>query len=265
MTDKKKLVVLTHGGAGSDPAHTDGTAIAGQMSMMSLQTGEPVIDAACQAVATLEDDGRFNAGIGSHKRSDGTAQMDASCMDSSGTFGAVAALEGFRNPINVARIVSQSEYKILAGRGANEFASNQDCQLLSPDEMVNSGNDFSTTDTVGCVIRSGDQFASALSTGGINDAIPGRVGDVPLVGCGLYAGPEGAVAATGDGEAIAMQMTAFRAYQLIEEGIDPKTIVPAVIGWFKESTAFGIIIVSKIGFAGGANRGMAWTASEMLH
>ncbi len=263
MTDKKKLVVLTHGGAGSNPAYADGTAIAGQMGMMALQTGEPTIDAACQAVATLEDDGRFNAGIGSHKRVDGSVQMDASCMDSSGTFGAVATLEGFRNPVNVARIISQSEYKILAGRGANEFATNQDCQILSPDQIVGSGTDFSTTDTVGCVLRSGDEFAAALSTGGIDNAIPGRVGDVPLIGCGLYAGPAGAVAATGDGEAIAMQVTALRAYQLIEQGVDPKAIVPTVISWFKESTAFGIIVVSKIGFAGGANRGMAWTASEL--
>ena len=76
MEDKKKLVVLTHGGAGSNPAHADGTAIAGQMCMMSLQTGEPAIDAACQAVATLEDDGRFNAGVGSHKRKDGTIEVD---------------------------------------------------------------------------------------------------------------------------------------------------------------------------------------------
>ena len=107
MTDKKKIVVLPHGGAGSDPAYADGTAIAGQMGMMGLQTGEPIIDAACAAVATLEDDSRFNAGIGSHRRSDGSVQMDASCMDSSGRFGAVAALEGFRNPIQVASIVSQ--------------------------------------------------------------------------------------------------------------------------------------------------------------
>ena len=263
MEDKKRLVVLTHGGAGSDPAHADGTAIAGQMCMMGLQTGEPIIDAACQAVATLEDDGRFNAGIGSHKRIDDTVEMDASCMDSSGTFGAVAALEGFKNPVHVARIVSQSEYKVLAGSGAHEFAINQECQTLSPDQIVGSGSDFSTTDTVGCVARSGDEFACALSTGGIKDAIPGRVGDVPLIGCGLYAGPEGAVAATGDGEAIAMQMTAFRAYQLIEQGMDPKLIVPTVMGWFKETTAVGLIVVSKIGFAGGANRGMAWTASEM--
>ena len=265
MEDRKKLVVLTHGGAGSDPAFADGTAIAGQICMMSLQSGEPVIDSACQAVATLEDDGRFNAGIGSHKRNDDTVQMDASCMDSSGTFGAVAALEGFKNPIHVARIVSQSEYKMLAGRGANQFAADQGCQTLSPDQIVGTGTDFSTTDTVGCVVRAGDQFACALSTGGIDDAIPGRVGDVPFIGCGLYAGPDGAVASTGDGEAISMQVTALRAYQLIEQGMDPKAIVPTVIAWFKETTAFGIIVVSKIGFAGGANCSMAWTASEMLH
>ena len=186
-------------------------------------------------------------------------------MDSSGTFGAVAALEGFKNPIHVARIVSQSEYKILAGRGANQFATDQGCQTLSPDQIISTGTDFSTTDTVGCVVRAGDQFACALSTGGIDNAIPGRVGDVPLIGCGLYAGPDGAVAATGDGEAIAMQVTALRAYQLIEQGMDPKAIVPTVIAWFKETTAFGIIVVSKIGFAGGANCSMAWTASEMLH
>lgn len=264
MENKKKLVVLTHGGAGSDPAHADGTAIAGQISMMSLQTGEAVIDAACQAVSTLEDDGRFNAGVGSHKRNDGTVEMDASCMDSSGAFGAVAALDGFKNPVHVARLVSQSEYRVLAGRGAAEFALNQGCQSISPDEIGNAGKDFSTTDTVGCVVQAGDKFSAALSTGGIDDAIPGRVGDVPLIGCGLYAGSEGAVAATGDGEAIAMQMTALRAYQLIEQGMDPKAIVPTVTGWFKESTAFGIIVVSKIGFAGGSNRSMAWTASEML-
>ena len=263
MSDKKKIVVLTHGGAGSNPAFADGTAIAGQISMMSLQTGESIIDAACQAVTTLEDDGRFNAGIGSHKRNDGSVEMDASCMDSSGTFGAVAALEGFRNPIQVARLVSQSEYRILGGRGAAEFALNQGCRSVTPDDIANTGKDFSTTDTVGSVIRAGDQFAAALSTGGIDDAIPGRVGDVPLIGCGLYAGPAGAVAATGDGEAIAMQVTALRTYQLIEQGMDPKIIVPTVIDWFKKTTAFGIIVVSKTGFAGGSNRGMAWTASEL--
>ena len=263
MADKKKVVILTHGGAGSNPAYADGTAVAGQIGMMGLQTGESALDAACSAVTTLEDDSRFNAGVGSHRRMDGSVQMDASCMGSSGTFGAVASLEGFRNPIQVARIVSQSEYRVLAGAGAAEFAFNQGCKTVSQEEIANTGKDFSTTDTVGCVIRDGDHFAAALSTGGIDDAVPGRVGDVPLIGCGLYAGSQGAVAATGDGEAIAMQMTAFRAYQLIEQGMDPTSIVPKAIDWFKKPTAFGIIVVSKLGFAGGANESMAWTASEI--
>ncbi len=262
--EEKKLVVLTHGGAGSDPAFADGTAIAGQVCMMSLQSGDPVIDATCHAVAALEDDGRFNAGIGSHKRNDGTVQMDASCMDSAGTFGAVAALEGFKNPVRVARIVSQSEYKILAGRGANQFAADQGCETFLPHQVAKTGADFSTTDTVGCVVRSGDQFACALSTGGIDKAVPGRVGDVPLIGCGLYAGADGAVATTGAGEVIAMKVTALRAYQLLERGMHPQAVVATVIAWFEETTAFGIIVVSKNGFAGGANRGMAWTASEMV-
>ena len=189
--------------------------------------------------------------------------MDASCIDSSGRFGAVAALEGFRNPVQVSRIVSQSEYRFLAGAGAAEFAANQDCQMVSEDEIGNTGKDFSTTDTVGCVIRDGDNFAAALSTGGIKDAISGRVGDVPLIGCGLYAGSHGAVAATGEGEAYLKQITAFRAYQLIEKGMDPKSNVSEVINWFNKPTAFGLIIVSKLGFAGGANEPMAWTASEI--
>ncbi|MEK9627759.1 MAG: isoaspartyl peptidase/L-asparaginase [Nitrospinota bacterium] len=263
MTDKKKIVVLTHGGAGSDPAHADGTAIAGQVAMMGLQTGEQLLNATCAAVATLEDDSRFNAGIGSLQRNNGSVQMDASCMDSSGQFGAVAALEGFKNPVQVAQLVSQSEYRVLAGAGAAEFALNQGCQAVSPGEIANTGKDFSTTDTVGCVIREGDRFAAALSTGGIKDAIPGRVGDVPLLGCGLFAGPEGAVAATGDGETIIKKMTAIRAYQLIEQGMDPKAIVPEVISWFKKTTSFGLIVVSKLGFAGGSNDTMAWTASEV--
>ena len=256
-------MVLTHGGAGSDPSHADGTAMAGQIGMMELQTGQPVLNAVCAAVATLEDDSRFNAGVGSQKRSNGLVQMDASCMDSSGRLGAVAALEGFRNPVQVARIVSQSEYRVLAGTGAAEFAASQECKKISKDEIGNTGKDFSTTDTVGCVIRDDNQFAAALSTGGIKDAIPGRVGDVPLFGCGLYAGPQGAVASTGDGEAIVKQMTAFRAYQLIEKGMDPQSIVSEVISWFNKPTAFGLIVVSKLGFAGGANEPMAWTASEI--
>ena len=118
-----------------------------------------------------------------------------------------------------------------------------------------------TTDTVGCVAFDGKNFAAGLSTGGIRGAIPGRVGDVPLIGCGLYAGPAGAVAATGDGEAITMHLPAIRAYQMLERGDAPEKVLQKVLHWFHLSNnAFGLIMVNRTGYAGGSNRSMAWSA-----
>ena len=103
---------------------------------------------------------------------------------------------------------------------------------------------------------------AALSSGGMAGAHYGRVGDVPVIGSGLYAGPDGAVAATGDGEAIMMKITAYRTYELIKKGVNPKEILDEVIGWFPSTDAFGLILVTKKGIAGGSNRSMAWSSGE---
>ena len=59
------------------------------------------------------------------------------------------------------------------------------------------------SDTVGSVVRDAKgNCAATLSTGGTSIMMLGRVGDTPILGAGLFAGPEGAVAATGDGEEI---------------------------------------------------------------
>jgi isoaspartyl peptidase/L-asparaginase-like protein (Ntn-hydrolase superfamily) len=58
-----------------------------------------------------------------------------------------------------------------------------------------------SSDTIGVLVRSsGGEFAGALSTGGTTLTLRGRVGDVPIQGAGLYVGPKGAVACTGNGE-----------------------------------------------------------------
>ena len=90
----------------------------------------------------------------------------------------------------------------------------------------------------------------------------GRVGDVPIIGSGLYAGPDGAVATTGDGEAIMMKITAYRAYELIQKGAGPQSIVDEVINWFPLTDAFGLILVTRKGTAGGSNRSMAWSSGQ---
>jgi isoaspartyl peptidase/L-asparaginase-like protein (Ntn-hydrolase superfamily) len=261
---EKNYILLTHGGAGSKNEYQDGARQAADVGVLAIKSGASVMDVVCRTVAVLEDDSRFNAGVGSNPRADGSVEMDAAIMDSLGHFGAVAAMRGFKNPIHVAQAVTRTQYKVLAGQGAAQFAEKAGFEPLTENRIEGSGVDFSTgetpTDTVGCVAFDGINFAAGLSTGGIRGAIPGRVGDVPLIGCGLYAGPAGAVTATGDGETIAMHMTAIRAYQMIERGDSPQKVLEEVLNWFHpEDDAFGLILVNRNGYAGGCNRSMAWS------
>ncbi len=74
--------------------------------------------------------------------------------------------------------------------------------------------------TVGAVVRDGQgHFAVAVSTAGSMPALRGRVADIPLIGCGFYAGPAGAVACSGIGEHNVRHLTAYRVYQWIEQGM----------------------------------------------
>jgi isoaspartyl peptidase/L-asparaginase-like protein (Ntn-hydrolase superfamily) len=252
------VIVVTHGGAGSRNEFADGTERAGRAGWNVIRRGISALDAACLAVTELEDDGRFNAGIGSRARADGSVQMDAACMDSAGRFGAVGVIEGFRNPVKIAHAVCSTPQRFLAGRGAEAFAREGGFAPLPAD--FSGGRGDSGQDTVGCVAFDGQTFAVALSTGGTGGSPPGRVGDVPLIGCGLYAGSAGALCATGHGESIAMNITAFRAYQLLEKGLAPPDVLRQALGWFDASRDFGLILVSRKGFAGGSNRSMAWSA-----
>ncbi len=263
----KNIVVLTHGGAGSKNEYSDGARTAAEAGLDSIRSGGSPLDGVCGAVIVLEDDPRFNAGLGSHPRADGSVQMDGSVMDDEGRFGAVTCVEGYRNPVLIARGLLSTPYKILAGPGAAQFAESSGYAKVTQEEL-RSGEamDFSSeelsTDTVGAVVFDGHHFAAGLSTGGIKGAHPGRVGDVPLIGCGLYAGLQGAVAATGVGEFITMNMTAIRAYQLIEQGKSAEEVLQQAIAWFPETQAFGLLVVTRHGYAGGSNRTMAWAVKQ---
>ena len=262
---KKKISIVAHGGAGSENEHSDGTKKAVDACYKAVQENTSLIQAVSLAVNVLEDDGRYNAGSGSHVRENGKVEYDAAIMDSEGRFGAVAAIKGFKNPIQAAKAVSNTKYRILAGEGATRFAENLNLEPAQLQNIPGGGKDFSTsstTDTVGCVAFDGTSFVAALSTGGMAGAHYGRVGDVPIIGSGLYAGPDGAVAATGDGEAIMMKITAYRTYELIQKGASPEVIVDEVINWFPPTDAFGLILVTRKGSAGGSNRSMAWSSGE---
>jgi beta-aspartyl-peptidase (threonine type) len=130
-------------------------------------------------------------------------------------------------------------------------------------EDPGQGSEPDTRDTVGVVVRTGaGRYAAALSTGGTTLAIRGRVGDVPILGAGLYAGPHGAVAATGKGEAIMRERVAAEVYALLERGETPNDAIRLAIRDITPEEGVGVIAVSERGFGAVATSQMAWAARD---
>lgn len=209
-----------------------------------LSGGGKALDAVVTAVCVLEDCPLFNAGRGSVYNADAMHEMDASVMDGRTlAAGAVAAVRTIRNPVMSARAVMEhSDCVLLAGDGAERFAREHGIETASPEYFATKqrfeqlllirdaavgtrlDHDDTTTSTpcepidpnqkfgtVGAVAR--DRFgnlASAVSTGGMTNKRPGRVGDSPVIGAGIYADNRiAAIAATGTGEHFMRTVAAY--------------------------------------------------------
>jgi len=260
-----KRAMITHGGAGANPDHSDGTETAAAAGLEIMKKGGSPLDAVVRSVKILEDDPRFNAGTGSRHRVDGhTIELDASCMTSDHKFGAVACVEGARNPIEIAQGVLLKSHSIcLAGNGALIFAKENNIPVTPLYDSANvkplENDDSPSCDTVGAVAFDGKTFASALSTGGLTNAAIGRVSDVPMPGCGLYCGPLGAIACTGDGEFIAMEVLAKQVYDWLASGMSSDMAVKKAIALFEDSVDIGLIILTEKELSANARRGMPWS------
>ena len=186
-----------------------------------LQAGGTSLDAVTRAVKVLEDNPLFNAGRGAVFTFDGHNELDAAIMDGSTlNAGAVCGVTQIRNPIELARTVMEhSDYVMLSGTGAEEFASSQGFSLVpqsyfyTPErwkqlERIRGGEaglsalTISHVGTVGAVaLDSGGRLAAATSTGGMTGKRYHRIGDSPIIGAGTYADDRScAVSATGHGE-----------------------------------------------------------------
>jgi len=274
-------IVLAHGGAGSPNTDSDGPGAACRQAAALLGDGQPdgALRAVIEAAVILEDDPRFNAGTGSNMRLDGSLQMDAILATSDGRIGSVAAIEGVRNPIRVARFVMDSPHVMLCGAGASRFARSRGLPEhdvttekaldrhrktleriatgnLRPNEQRWTGRD--THGTIGVVARGADGcFAAASSTGGTSMMLPGRIGDTPIFGAGVMSGPEGAICATGDGEEIIRRLGSLRVYMRIANGEHPQAACDAEVAEFPKPYTVGFISVGAAGW------GMAATGDSM--
>src|SRR5438552_18038928 len=116
--------LIVHGGAGVSQPELRDAAQAGCTAAVAagwqvLSGGGGALDAVCAAVAVLEDDPVFSAGVGSYLTSRGTVEMDASVMDGHELrAGAVAVVRAVRHPVRLARaIMEDGRHVVLAGPG----------------------------------------------------------------------------------------------------------------------------------------------------
>lgn len=230
MPEATRWAIIVHGGAKTiDPALHDrnraGTAAAAEAGAAVLRAGGSAVLAAEAAVRVLEDDPVFNAGFGSVLTSDGTVEMDAALMEGTElTLGGVAGVRRVRNPVSVARAMLAARPVLLAGEGAERFATDNGIELVEPETMLSpealASENSKAHDTVGCVaIDTTGAIAAATSTGGLPGKHPGRIGDSPVPGAGLYADDTlGGCAFSGDGEAILRTMLAAQVMHALERG-----------------------------------------------
>src|SRR5712671_4583736 len=97
-----------------------------ELAVRRMQEGADPLDAAIAGVNLVEDDpGDMTVGYGGVPNEEGVVQLDASVMHGpTGRAGAVAALEGVKNPTKVAKLVMEStDHVLLVGPGARHFAS----------------------------------------------------------------------------------------------------------------------------------------------
>lgn len=242
-----KIALALHGGAGTilkssmspekEAAYKNALNEALSIGFSLLEKGASSLDAVEQTVISLENCPLFNAGKGSVFTHNGTHEMDAAIMNGSDlSAGAVAGVNGIKNPIHLARmIMERSEHVLLSGDGAYQFAKQLNLETETEEYFFNQFRydqlqEIRATDkfqldhsdkkfgTVGAVaLDLNGNLAAATSTGGMTNKKFNRVGDSPVIGAGTYANNKTcAVSCTGHGEFFIRAVVAYDISCLIE-------------------------------------------------
>ncbi len=208
-----------------------------------LNQGTSALDAALAGAKAVEDDPRVDSvGFGGIANSIGTVSLDACVMDGRTlACGAVAGLENIRHPADVARkVMEKTPHVLLVGEGARWFALQSGFPLASlhtpesvaawarrqPKEAIptvpRGGPDNHDTVTVLALDQKG-HLGGVCTTSGLAFKLPGRVGDSPLIGHGLYVDDTaGAAGATGVGEEIIRIAGSFYIVEQMRAGKSPQ-------------------------------------------
>ena len=226
-----------------------------------LAGGDPV-EAVVSGVNIVENDpDDVSVGYGGIPNEEGVVQLDASVMDGrTMKAGAVGALERIKNPSRVAKLVLERTNRVfLVGEGALKFARAHGIpeenlltersrkiwllwkeRLSKKDDWRDAAGEIEDPDirwyiekygeedfrqgTINCnaVTASGD-LAGVTTTCGLFFKIPGRLGDSPVIGAGLYVdGEVGACGSTGWGEGNLRSCGSHTVVELMRQGKSPE-------------------------------------------
>jgi N4-(beta-N-acetylglucosaminyl)-L-asparaginase len=243
-------------GSANGAKELGGTSAVAKAYAIASGGGDP-LEAAVEGVVLLElDPTDHSVGLGGLPNEEGVVELDASVMHGPRcTAGAVAALRNVATPSRVARkVMERSDHVLLVGEGALRFARAhgfEERDLLTPEareiwlhwkETLSRRDDWLEPDpdtaskvveeesghrapgTVHLSVRTaaGD-LAGCTSTSGLAFKLPGRVGDSPLLGCGLYVDNEvGSAGSTGRGEAVILAGGSRTAIEAMRGGKGPR-------------------------------------------
>ena len=231
-------LLIIHGGA--SPIDPKGDALVDALNsiedmasscMSGLTNGASAIKVVVNCLEMLENDSKFNAGVGSALQSDGLPRLTSSIMDGSKqNFSGVVSVPYLTNPSKLAEKLQRRNAKVLTSPGAELLARELKLPVASNLtekrskkwlDNLDKGNYPPSVehDTVGCVvIDSKGRLASGSSTGGVGNEYPGRVSDSGTVS-GNYASKFAAITVTGKGEQITNDAVASKTETRIRDGM----------------------------------------------
>jgi len=240
-----------------------------------MRGNEDPLDAIVAGINIVEDDPKdHSVGYGGLPNEEGVVELDASCMHGpSHKAGAVAGLQRIKNPSSVAKLVlRKTDHVLLVGEGALKFALkmgfkeenlltedsrqawlkwktnlNKDDDWLDDDQQIPQSNLQSRASALGIPFTTGTIHVSAMnagsdlsactSTSGLSWKLPGRVGDSPIIGAGMFCDNAiGSAGATGRGEAVIQSCGAFQIVQHMGSGLAPVEACLKVLQWIADHT-----------------------------